>query len=398
VDDDPDLPLEMIGDMTRVKQIAVNLLTNAVKFTKQGHIIFKVGAEPVDSEEASGKYRLKMSVTDTGIGIRKEEIPLLFASFSQLDTRKNRGIEGTGLGLAISRQLVELMDGGISVESVYGEGSCFSFDIIQQVEHSEPALKRLDASCHAAVWFANAEKARVVAGKITRLGARCTRLDGPESGYTHVFFDVDKYERVRSAISQDARLIAVSSWVMDNPKLPAHVKLVSAPITSLSLARLLDGGTTDPAGTDALKPPDISLRLRNTRLLVVDDIEINLFVAEQMLLLYGGEVSVANSGPRAVELVQQNDYDIVFMDHMMPEVDGVDATKLIRALPGKKYQKLPIVALTANVVGDVRDMLVECGMNDFLSKPLEVDEIERVLREWLPPDKWSLEGAIKGPD
>ncbi|MDR2559871.1 MAG: response regulator, partial [Oscillospiraceae bacterium] len=100
------------------------------------------------------------------------------------------------------------------------------------------------------------------------------------------------------------------------------------------------------------------------------------------------QVELADSGVKAVEMVKENDYDLVFMDHMMPEMDGVDVTKIIRALPDEKYQKLPIIALTANVVGDVRDMFLECGMNDFLSKPLDNVEIERVLREWLPRDKW----------
>jgi len=122
--------------------------------------------------------------------------------------------------------------------------------------------------------------------------------------------------------------------------------------------------------------------------LVVDDIEINLIVTEETLLTYGGEVDLVDCGAKAVQVVKENDYDVVFMDHMMPEMDGVDVTKIIRALPEEKYQKLPIIALTANVVGDVRDMFLECGMNDFLSKPLDYTEIERVLREWLPRDKW----------
>jgi len=123
--------------------------------------------------------------------------------------------------------------------------------------------------------------------------------------------------------------------------------------------------------------------------LVVDDIEINLIIAEESFRAYGAEVDTATSGYEAVELVKQREYDIVFMDHMMPGMDGVDATKAIRALPGEKYQKLPIVALTANVVGDVRDMFLEGGMNDFLSKPLDHDEIRRVLKEWLLRKKWS---------
>jgi PAS domain S-box-containing protein len=390
VDDDPDLPMEMIGDMTRVKQIAVNLLTNAVKFTREGHIIFKISAEPAASPD---KCWLNMAVTDTGIGIRNEDIPLLFGNFSQLDTRKNRGIEGTGLGLAISKQLVELMEGEIQVDSVYGQGSCFSFKVAQQVEQPRPAIKRFSKPLQVAVWFADREKARVLCQKLSRLGARCQCLEAPEelsAGYTHVFFDLAAYEQVLQAACPGSRLIAVSSHTtMNNPKLPAPIELICSPLTSLVVARLLGGEVTDGYEEEARRE-GLSLRLHGARLLAVDDIKINLVIAQKMLHAYGGEVSVALSGPEALEMVKKNDYDIIFMDHMMPEVDGVDATKLIRALPGEKYQKIPIVALTANVVGDVRNMFLENGMNDFLSKPLEIKEIERVLCEWLPPRKWSF--------
>ncbi|MDR1396141.1 MAG: response regulator [Desulfarculales bacterium] len=393
VDDDPKMPMEMIGDMTRVKQIAVNLLTNAVKFTREGHIIFKISAEPAAS---SGKYWLKISVTDTGIGIRNEDIPLLFGNFSQLDTRKNRGIEGTGLGLAISKQLVELMDGEIQVKSVYGQGSCFSFKVAQQIEQHHPAIKRLRKPLQAAVWFADSEKARILSEKIFRLGGNCACLKTPEelsAEYTHVFFDLAAYAQMLRAVRPGRRLIAVSSHTIDNPKLPSPVELVCNPLTSLVVARLLGGevsGYEEEAQREGL-----SLRLHGARLLAVDDIKINLVITQKMLHAYGGEVSVALSGPEAVEMVKKNDYDLILMDHMMPEVDGVDATKLIRALPGEKYRNIPIVALTANVVGDVRNMFLENGMNDFLSKPLEIKEIERVLREWLPPRKWSLAPSVE---
>jgi PAS domain S-box-containing protein len=390
VDDDPEVPMEMIGDMTRVKQIAVNLLTNAVKFTKEGHIIFKISAEPAP---AAGKYWLKMAIIDTGIGIRKEDLPLLFSNFSQLDTRKNRGVEGTGLGLAISKQLVELMEGSIEVDSVYGQGSCFSFKVAQQVEAPQPAFKPLSRTPRVAVLFANPVKAQILCRKIARLGGSCLPLASLEElkpDFTHVFFDFADCEQVLAAAFPASRLVAVSSHPVDNPKLPAPAELICTPLTSLLATRLLGGEVANWQEERFLQRAGLSLRLHGARILVVDDIKINLTITQKMLNAYGGDVSLALSGPQALEMVKQNDYDIIFMDHMMPEVDGVDATKLIRALPEPKYQKIPIVALTANVVGDVRNMFLENGMNDFLSKPLERNEIERVLHQWLPQDKWSL--------
>jgi len=123
----------------------------------------------------------------------------------------------------------------------------------------------------------------------------------------------------------------------------------------------------------------------------VDDNAINLIIAESNLVEYGAEVALAKSGEEACERIAAEEFDIVFMDHMMPVMDGVEATALIRSMDGERFQKTPIIALTANVIGDVRDMFMNSGMNDFLSKPLELHELERVLRDWLPQEKWSVE-------
>jgi CheY-like chemotaxis protein len=232
-------------------------------------------------------------------------------------------------------------------------------------------------------------RARNLSEKLNKMGVPCDILRAPENFAlrSHVFFDFDKYDRVCRMACPDTKLIAISRNPMEEQGLPQRVKTVYTPITCLVAARLLD--ETAYAQQNGLTETS-ALRLRGARFLVVDDNEINLVIAENALLAYGGDVSVASSGAEAIDMVKENDYDIVFMDHMMPEMDGVDATEIIRALPGEKYSALPIVALTANVVGDVRDMFMRSGMNDFLSKPLEFNEIERVLREWLPRGKWSL--------
>jgi len=387
IDDDPNMPTELIGDVTRIKQIAINLLTNAVKFTKEGHIVFSIGAEKT---EAEGVYKLKMAVTDTGIGIKGEDIPMLFGNFSQLDTRKNRGIEGTGLGLAISKNLVELMNGEIQVESVYGEGTCFSFYVLQQVENPRPQQRLpYDVERRVAVWFSNVVKARVLAEKIRKIGAPCDIIDSPDAihKYSHVFFDYEKFTSIDASAYADTKLVAISRKAAGNGELPTQVDHANVPITNLVMMKLL--GSRAEGDDVAVGAEENTIEVHGTRLLIVDDIDINLIIAEETMRIYGGEVFTAASGPRAIEMIKESDYDIVFMDHMMPEMDGVDTTKVIRALPDEKFQKLPIIALTANVVGDVRDMFIGSGMNDFLSKPLEANEIERVLREWLPREKWN---------
>ena len=388
MDDDPGLPKEMIGDVTRIKQIIINLLTNAVKFTKEGHIIFSIRAEP---SETDGEYILRVSVSDTGIGIRNEDIPMLFGNFSQVDTRRNRKLEGTGLGLAITKNLVELMGGKITVESEYGKGSRFSFYILQKTEDPRPlSIFTQSHNIRAAVVRTNDFRARFLADRINKMGATCEVIDNPTyiDQYTHVFFNYERFHDMLKVPCPDTKLLAIAIGIVDYEKLPPNMEVVQMPLTTVLIARLL-GGKTDVLSFDDLDTEEYTIQLHETRILLVDDIEINLVIAEESLLVYGGEVDKVESGAEAVKMIQEHDYDIVFMDHMMPEMDGVDATKIIRALPDEKYKKLPIIALTANVVGDVRDMFLESGMNDFLSKPLDQSEIERALREWLPREKWS---------
>ncbi len=393
IDDDPTMPKELIGDEARLKQIVINLLTNAVKFTHKGHIMFSVGGERV---RGTSSYKLKITVTDTGIGIRKEDIPLLFGNFSQLDTRKNRSVEGTGLGLAIVKNLVNLMDGEIEVDSVHGQGSSFTIHVLQQAAGDEPMVEnQAGDSCRVGVCLSNKIKAEVLAAKIRKMGIECAFLNKPSEigSFTHVFLDEAKC--VKLPLMPDAaktKLIAVARGLGEERLLPGRAEFVNTPLSGSVVARLLAPETEPEKEEDNGAVEHTGLRLKGTHMLVVDDNKINREIAQSFLLFYGGEVDTASSGLEAVEMVRKGNYDMVFMDHMMPEVDGVDATKMIRSLEGGKYSRLPIIALTANVVGDVRNMFLENGMDDFLSKPMEIDEIERVFQQWLPIDKWSIEG------
>jgi signal transduction histidine kinase/ActR/RegA family two-component response regulator len=385
VDDDPEIPNKIIGDMIRVKQIIINLLTNAVKYTEKGHILLSVSADPVLPD---GRIKLNFSVTDTGIGIREEDFDSVFGNFSRLETRKNRSVEGTGLGLAISKNLIELMDGTIRVDSEYGKGSCFSFHIMQRTIDPKPSyLIKPDESRRVAIWFANPIKADVLARKLKKLNVSCDIVQSPESivGYSHAIFDYENHEKVLKTASPETKLVAVAQDFVSSERGGPNIEVISIPLTNVVIAQFLDGEVNVRAEDSSID--EKALTLRDVRVLVVDDLKINLLIAEETLRVYGAEVDMADSAMKAVAKVHENKYDIVFMDHMMPDIDGVDATKMIRALPGDEYQNLPIVALTANVVGDIRDMFIENGMNDFLSKPLEYSEIERVFREWLPPEK-----------
>ncbi|MDL2253233.1 response regulator [Ruminococcaceae bacterium OttesenSCG-928-I18] len=392
VEDDPAIPRMLIGDETRVRQILVNLLTNAVKFTRGGYVRFKIG---FIREAEGGEGHLKGSVTDTGIGIRKEDLSQLFTNFQQLDTRKNRNVEGTGLGLAITKKLLSLMGGDISVESEYGIGSTFSFEIPQQVADGASATcLHSPEHLNVGICLDDPIKAACFAEKLTLLSVpHCTvDFSQPLEGFTHLFFDAECCDKLPLSLPEGLCPVALSRTFQGAENLPAGMKSARSPLTCAITDDLLQmqGAKTTlpeeplPAGMEP------RLTLENVQVLIVDDNEINLLVASDVLASYGADVHTATSGPDAIALVQKNRYDLVFMDHMMPGMDGVDATHRIRELPEKGPGALPIVALTANAIGGVREMFLENGLDDFVAKPLDPAEIERVLKLWLPPEKCSV--------
>ncbi|GHV71116.1 hypothetical protein AGMMS49928_21550 [Spirochaetia bacterium] len=287
---DDSLPSGLSGDEVRIRQVLLNLLTNAVKYTKEGEVCLAVYAEAAATETVgTEKINLVLEVSDTGMGIKPEDMEKLFGKFEQVDTRKNRGIEGTGLGLAISRNLCRLMGGDITMESVYGKGSTFRAIIPQDVRDPEP----LDMSAKA-----------------------------------------------------------------------------------------------EGSAYDAETSPAITFTAPAARLLVVDDIATNLKVAAGLMAPYRAAVETCLSGAEAVELVKRQEYDIIFMDHMMPEMDGIETTALIRALDDPRLRKIPIIALTANALSGMREMFLEKGFNDFLTKPIDVSRLDEIMEKWIPKEKW----------
>lgn len=280
------LPSKLYGDSIRFQQILINLLNNAVKFTPKGHVKLLISVR----ESSEDEIILHAEIADTGSGIKPENLEKIFSSFQQVDSKRNRNIEGSGLGLTITKQLLELMGGSIHVESVYGVGSTFVFDLPQKVIDATPA-------------------------DVSRLDEAVEKIDAEMESFTFV-----------------------------------------AP---------------------------------EARVLVVDDNAINLTVTKGLLEPLEMQIDTALSGREAIEKVQQTMYDLVFMDHMMPEMDGVETTHEIRRrFP--EYADLPIIALTANAVNGVQQMFQEEGLNDFVPKPMELNVLVNAVRKWLPKEKMQM--------
>jgi CheY-like chemotaxis protein len=397
VEIDPSIPAMLIGDEGRIKQILINLLGNAVKYTRRGHVALKIVAH-----SSEGDVRLQCSVSDTGIGIKEKDISRVFGLFEQLDTRANREITGTGLGLAIARQLIEMMDGAIQVHSEYGQGTEFTFHIIQQPSESA-ALASVErpSSIHALFVSPSHHWASVYMTMAERLGiqAQCivstSQLESILSTgrFSDLFYDYAfAHETLETQMPLPTGLRVTAMYHMGSVASRAALPgqgIVIGPLLPHALAQILNGcpdrflahGPETTGGLGSFKAPGV-------RVLVVDDNSVNLTVAGQLLANYGLVVDTAENGLEALTKVRTNPYDLVFMDHMMPILDGVDTAKAIRGF-GERYRRLPIVALTANAIAGVQDEFFAAGMNDFLAKPIEIRKLNVILRKWIPA--WKIE-------
>ncbi len=386
LDDDPALPAEIYGDFTKVKQILINLLTNAVKFTQEGHIRLTIRHH----DAGNGKIRLKIAVEDTGMGIRQKDLPMLFEHFTQLDTKKNRSIEGTGLGLAICKKLVGLMNGTISVESVYGQGSTFSFEIDQECAGYAPmCVVEEPGDVNVGIYMRDELFAGTITGKLNAMGCKFAVLSAPpaDGEFTHLLLGPELASELSGRSLPSTRLIVLGENYLNSDNALAAAQRINMPFSAHMLANLLSNRDATYTPETGQENSASSLRLSDTRILVVDDIDINLIVAESLLEDYGAEVVAARSGKEALNILKRNKFDIVFMDHMMPEMDGVETTALIRRQPEPWCRETPIIALTANAISGVKEMFIENGMNDFLAKPLEVDALKHMLERWVPEHK-----------
>ena len=282
---DPSVPSRLIGDGLRIKQLLNNLLSNAFKYTNEGSVTLKLAWLPEE-----GRARLIFSVSDTGSGIRPEELETLFSEYAQANKQANKAIEGTGLGLSITKWLAELMGGSIRAESEFGVGSVFTAEVCQDIADPAPLGE---------------EKAAALAN------------------FTYV------------PETQEEEFAFVPM----------------------------------PYG----------------KVLIVDDVEINLIVAEELMKPYEMHIDCAPSGPAAIEKVRAEnpEYDLIFMDHMMPGMDGIEAVAEIRAIGTEYAERVPIAALSANAIAGSEKMFLEHGFQDFLAKPIEPAKLDAILRKWV---------------
>jgi signal transduction histidine kinase/CheY-like chemotaxis protein len=401
VDCDADIPSGLVGDEKKIRRIIMNLVDNAIKFTEEGYVSIAVSAR----REEYG-VNLCISVKDTGIGISDVNKEKIFEQFTQVDARRNRQEGGIGLGLPISKALVEKMGGTINIRSRLGKGTIVQFVLPQKVQDEEPVVHVEHGEKINGAVYVNMEKVTLsevrdeydqsIRNMISRLRVRChvcrnlaeLKRRGEIETFDPIFIGLEEYwEDVEyfDRLSAHTRVVVVlerfQEKFLSNPRLLRLYK----PFYLLPVASLLNADGDEAGGVQMIRQGKFTAP--DVHILVVDDNRMNIQVVEGLLQEYQIKVTYALSGKEALKTIENMCYDLVFMDHMMPEMDGIETLHSIREKAGHYYHHVPIVALTANVAPGNRKMFLEAGFDDFLEKPIEISVLERVLKRNLPEEK-----------
>ena len=401
VDCNANIPSVLLGDEKKLRRIVMNIISNGIKFTEEGCVSIRVGFR----KEEYG-INLIISVKDTGIGISEADLENIFKGFNQVDAGRKRREGGLGLGLAITNVLVKKMGGALTIKSKLGKGTTVQIVVPQKVLDESPIAMINDRHNVNVATYIDMEQFDVITIRdeysnsiihmVEQLKGKChicrnlAELQRRESKerFSHIFISIVEYREdpiYFDELANKTKVIVVlnrfEEKYINNPNLLKIYK----PFYILTIVSVLNG-LYDRAENGSHNKNE-KFVVKNGHVLVVDDNQMNLRVAEELLANYEIKVTTASGGKEALEKVSQAEYDFIFMDHMMPEMDGVETLRNIRHKIGTYYQKVPIIALTANAVAGTREMLLDEGFTDFLEKPIESSVLERVIKRTISSDK-----------
>ncbi len=382
----------VVGDPTRVRQIILNLLTNAIKFTTRGYVLLKVEQE--ESISVDNEINLKFYVQDTGIGIDKQSIPLIFEKFTQADASITRKFGGTGLGLTISKQLVEKMHGTIGVDSILDAGSTFWFTIQLKLADTKPATPVYPWQGYKALILLDSTiNAQLLAAVIKSFNINPTIEQAVKdvSAYQLIFVDYNKAKDINKFPASPRKFyFLVYSFPLNLKKNDytsmGYSGLISTPLRRNIILHELQNALVRKDEVKEIVTTDTTItdHFKNKTILVVEDNKINAAICKDMLEKIDIKVLLATNGLEAVYIFKNNHIDLVFMDIQMPDISGYEATAEIRTIETEKQQaKTPIIALTANADTESKDKCLESGMDGFLIKPFRKDDLVVTLNKWL---------------
>jgi CheY-like chemotaxis protein len=408
---DPQIADHLVGDEQRIRQILVNLVNNAIKFTEKGEITLKVSQFEQDHESV----KMRFSVSDTGIGIPVDKQQSIFQAFEQADTSTTRRYGGTGLGLSISHKLVSLMNSELRLESQPGYGSTFWFDLVLSVLVGAAPLKPLvsaEALKGKTVFVVddNDTNRRVLMEQLTAWGMkpressnvdealRCLHIAADTTGaFRLVLTDLQMPDKngvdLILSMKKDDKLQRIPVVMLSSGELPENTPpgtvkhLLTKPVRSEELIRAMSSalGLWENIGMKELREGDLSQKKapQAFHVLLVEDMAMNQMVATRMLQGFGHTVHVAQNGQEALDSLEQESFDLVFMDVQMPVMDGFEAVARLRELeqshPERKH--MPVIAMTARALQNDREKCLQAGMDAYVSKPLLIDDMAAVLDE-----------------
>lgn len=386
------IPSKLYGDYEKVYTILKNILSNASKFTEKGKIILDISFNIF----AENNMKLIFKVRDTGIGIKPTDMKKLFKSFSQVDDKTNRKIQGTGIGLALSKQLANLMNGDIEVHSEYGFGSCFEISVIQKYLELEKLPSEREVVNYKVYLYTEEYDLKWHISKIfSRLGISVIfvhnikqlekiTLKKINNMKTILLYSYEKSKKEVEALNLPFRTIAIAEYNTVIPKDDQNNVLVK-PIDIIKIRRIVFDKMYDIVFKERLaKGQDNQFDLSNAHIALVDDNKVNLRIEAALLKDFNVKIEAFTSGSailKAYSLGRR--YDIIFMDHMMPEVDGIETAKRIRNLPENAGRTVKIIALTANVIQGVENEYIAAGMDDWLFKPVKQEQLKGMILKHL---------------
>lgn len=398
LDVDAQIPESLIGDSQKLYRVILSLVNNAFKFTSEGGVIVSMRAR----KEVYG-VNLAIDIRDTGIGIRQQDLERLGAVYNQVDTRRDRQKGGVGLGLAISRKIIAKMNGFMHISSVYGEGTVVSLVIPQRCASEEPMISINQENDVNALYYVDLSKykngyirdayvdcASHIASGLHLKSLRCHSFEElkrrlQNGKYNYVFTSFSEYlshSEEFDSIKNQADVIVVVNTEKEKQEISPGIHTILKPFHVFGVAELLNHPRLAALDVKLSSAKEI-FYAPQAQVLAVDDVMLNLNVLDSLLQQYQIKIHMAQSGKQALEMLQEKRYDLIFMDHMMPEMDGVDTLHNIRRLPDAYCHSIPVVALTANAVGGAREMLLSEGFDDFVAKPIERSAMERVLKKYL---------------
>ena len=398
---DPNVPRVLFGDMIRLRQVFINLLNNAVKYTSKGHILLRVRM----SELGHDRVILHVDVEDTGIGIKEEMLPTLFDDYVRVADNMNESLkrEGTGLGLSIVKAIIREFSGTIDVRSEYNKGSVFTFEVPQKVVDHTPIARVIDHDdIGVMIYDDDRESVRELGLALKDLKIRYVTVDDRDylneliednvSEYTHIFVSTENSEKVSDILSHYREMVSVVMRDVGDTESETGYDKITKPMSSINVAEYFDESEPGVAETEEELDEEITNNLNRplvneARAIVVDDNMTNLIVADKLLRNLGFDVVTADSGSAALGLISNMQFDIIFIDYMMTGMDGVDTLRAIRRMPKDWVAEVPCIVLTADAHDGAKQMLLNAGFDDYLSKPIDVNELEYMIDRYVDKRK-----------